>query len=211
MKKKVFLALNKTKKITDQVITKVDVRTWYILAGVSSFLIVLFAIFAQHFWNLNPCPLCIFQRIAFIISGCVFLTSAFFLEPHSKLRYKVWIHLVALIAPIIGMAIALRHIFLIHKSTVDGAFNSCGANLNYMLESFPFSQVMQTVFNATGDCTKVDWTMLGFSMPIWSAVCFAVLFFSPIVGIFYREREDVNKVNVIQINEGDTLDEILFD
>src|SRR5690606_16332888 len=35
-----------------------------------------FAIFSQFAWGLEPCPLCIFQRIAFAALGLVFLVAA---------------------------------------------------------------------------------------------------------------------------------------
>ncbi|NBR98680.1 MAG: disulfide bond formation protein B, partial [Betaproteobacteria bacterium] len=53
--------------------------------------------------------------------------------------------------------------------------SSCGADLEFMLESFPLTQALPMVFRGTGDCSKVDWTLLGFSIAEWSLLCFALI------------------------------------
>jgi disulfide bond formation protein DsbB len=36
-----------------------------------------------------------------------------------------------------------------------------------MLDIFPLTEVILKVFRAGGECAKVDWTLLGLSMPAW--------------------------------------------
>jgi disulfide bond formation protein DsbB len=37
------------------------------------------------------------------------------------------------------------------------------------------TETLKAMLNGTGDCAKVDWTLLGLSMPAWVLISFAVL------------------------------------
>jgi disulfide bond formation protein DsbB len=36
-----------------------------------------------------------------------------------------------------------------------------------MLQSFPFTEMLQTVLSGSGECATVDWSFLGLAMPAW--------------------------------------------
>jgi disulfide bond formation protein DsbB len=55
-----------------------------------------------------------------------------------------------------------------------GSVAPCGADLDFMLDIFPLTEVILKVFKAGGECAKVDWTFLGLSMPAW-VLAFAVI------------------------------------
>jgi disulfide bond formation protein DsbB len=40
---------------------------------------------------------------------------------------------------------------------------------------FPMQEVVQKVLHGSGECAKVDWTLLGLSLPHWSLAFFAGL------------------------------------
>ena len=67
-----------------------------------------FALFSQFQWGLNPCPLCIFQRIAFAALGVVCLLGAVF-APKGVAGRRAW-GVLALIPAFDGMGIAGRHV-----------------------------------------------------------------------------------------------------
>ena len=69
-----------------------------------------FALYSQEAWGLVPCPLCIFQRIAFAALGLVFLVGAIH-GPRSRAGRGTY-GVLALIAGGIGSAIAGRHVWL---------------------------------------------------------------------------------------------------
>jgi disulfide bond formation protein DsbB len=52
---------------------------------------------------------------------------------------------------------------------------SCGPGLDYMLETFPFSEVLKMIFTGSGDCTNIDWRFLGLSMPAWVLIALLAL------------------------------------
>ena len=57
----------------------------------------------------------------------------------------------------------------------EGSVPACGADLAFMMDVFPLTDVVLKVFKAGGECAKVDWTFLGLSMPWWSLIWFVLL------------------------------------
>ena len=56
-----------------------------------------------------------------------------------------------------------------------GSVPACGADLAFMMDLFPLTDVILKVFKAGGECAKVDWSFLGLSMPAWVLVIAVVL------------------------------------
>ncbi len=129
-----------------------------------------YALFAEHVQGLEPCPLCVFQRIAMIGLGAVFLAAA--LHAPTGAFARVYATLGVIVASI-GVAIAGRHLWL--QSLPPDEVPACGPGLDYMWQVFPFMDVMSMVFTGSGECAEVDWSFLGLSMPGWVLVWFVAL------------------------------------
>ena len=71
------------------------------------------------------------------------------------------------------MLISARHIWI--QAQPPGTVAACGADLDYLLEIMPVTQVVTKVLTGSGECGKVDWTLLGLSMPWWVAISLGVL------------------------------------
>lgn len=121
-----------------------------------------FALFAQHVLLLDPCPLCVLQRVAVIALGVVFLLAALH-NPASK-GGKVYGTLLAVIAAV-GAAVAAWHVRM--QNLPPDEVPACGPGLDYMLGNFPFADAMRMVFEGSGECADVVWRFLGLSMPTW--------------------------------------------
>ena len=121
-----------------------------------------FALFAQHVLLLDPCPLCVFQRIAVIGIGIVFLIAA--LHDPKGWGARVYVVLLGLFA-IGGAGVAGWHLRLQNLPPSD--VPACGPGLNYMLENFPLGDALKMVFKGSGECADVVWSFLGLSMPAW--------------------------------------------
>jgi disulfide bond formation protein DsbB len=121
-----------------------------------------YALYAQHVLRLEPCPLCIFQRVGVIAVGVVFLIAA--LHNPGARGARVYGVLVGLTA-LAGALVSARHIWI--QAQPPGTVAACGADLNYLLEIMPVTQVVTKVLTGSGECGKVDWTLLGLSMPWW--------------------------------------------
>lgn len=134
---------------------------------------IAYALYEQHVVGLTPCHLCVFQRVGVIALGIVFLVAA--LHDPRRGGARVYAGLVALTA--LGAAtVAGRHVWI--QMQPPGSVPACGADLDFMLEVMPLRDVLVKVFTGGGECQKIDWSLLGLSMPAW--VLIAVL----VVGAF---------------------------
>jgi disulfide bond formation protein DsbB len=146
-------------------------RTGYFAIFLACAGMMAFALFLQHYRYLNPCPLCIFQRVCVITVGGVALLAALH-NPKSTLGIRVYGALSTL-AALAGLAIAARHAYI--QALPPSEVPTCGPGLNFMLDSMPFTQVLQKVLFGSGECALVDWSLLGISLPAWVAIACAGL------------------------------------
>ena len=130
--------------------------------------LMAYALYAQHALGLEPCPLCIFQRVAVITVGVLFLIAALHNPEEKGARIYGVLIIVAVIA---GLLISGRHIWI--QAQPPGTVAACGASLDYLLDIMPVTDVITKVLTGSGECGKVDWTFLGLSMPYW--VLFSLL------------------------------------
>jgi disulfide bond formation protein DsbB len=112
--------------------------------------------------HLEPCPLCIFQRIGVFILGVMFLIAAL----HDPVAFgrRVYAVLVAL-AALVTIGVAARHLYI--QSLPPDSVPACGASLDFMLKIFSLSEVLIKVLTGSGECAKVTWEFLGLAMPAW--------------------------------------------
>ena len=132
-----------------------------IYAALLSFLMIVAALWIQLTYQLEPCPLCITQRIIFIVLGLLFL---FFVWLPLNFFVKILYLLAIGIASIVGLIFSARHILIQQKYITVPA--ECGIDLDYMFENFPLMEAFNLLFQGTGDCSKVDWTFYGLSLPM---------------------------------------------
>lgn len=131
-----------------------------------SFLIAA-ALYFQFAGGLDPCPLCISQRIMVLAVGIVMLAAV--LHRPGRLGIRVYA-LLGFLTAIGGAAISARHVWLQHLPPEE--VPACGPGLEYMFRNFPLGDTLKAMLTGTGDCAKVDWTLLGLSMPAWVLICF---------------------------------------
>ena len=129
-----------------------------------------FGLYLEHAVGLEPCPLCIFQRVAYIVIGLLALIAA--IHNPQKLFEKIYTGLI-LITSLCGAGIAGRQIWLQHLP--EDKIPECGPGLEYMLDAFPFTDALRMILSGSGECAEVQWTFLSFSIAEWSIVCFSGL------------------------------------
>ena len=140
-------------------------RIWFLLVAVSCAALLGYALYVQHSMFLDPCPLCVFQRVAFLWIGVFSLLAAI----HGPAATGRWIYTsLVLLGCAAGAGIAGRHVWL--QSLPPELVPDCGAGLNYMLETMPFTDVLGQVFYGSGECAEIDWVFLGLSMPGWTLI-----------------------------------------
>jgi len=141
-----------------------------------------FGLYLQHVEHLEPCPLCILQRYAFIATGLVALIAA--IQGPGKVGR--WLYAALIVAASgAGAIVAGRQSWLQHypPKVLD-----CGPDLAYMIDSFPIAQVLPKVFKGEGDCAKVAWKFLGLSIPEWALVWFALFIICAVLTLARRGR-----------------------
>lgn len=128
-----------------------------------------FALYAEHVLHMIPCPLCIFQRIAFMVMAVFFLVGAI----HGPRGGGRWVYAAGVfVGAAGGIATAARHLWL--QSLPADQVPMCGPDLGYMMDAFPFAKVLKMVFTGSGECAKLE-PILGVPMPAWTLLWYVLL------------------------------------
>ncbi len=146
-------------------------RQMNVLLFLASVAGMAFALYLQYYQHLEPCPLCIFQRIGLMGMGILTLIAAIHNPLTTWLRRTYTI--LATLAIGWSVAVAGRHVWLQHLPADE--VPACGPGLDYWLETFPLKDVVQKVLHGSGECATVDWTFLGLSLPTLSLCFFSIL------------------------------------
>ena len=128
-----------------------------------------YAAYSIKILGLEPCPLCITQQFFYSIVG-ITAFIAFNHNPVSKISrfYAVIISL----ASSAGIWVAGRQVWL--QSLPEDEVPLCGPPLEYILEVFPFGDLLGALFMGDGNCAEIPWQFLGLSMAGWSLIWFAL-------------------------------------
>ncbi|MBI5448292.1 MAG: disulfide bond formation protein B [Gammaproteobacteria bacterium] len=127
------------------------------------------AVYLQRVLSLEPCSLCILQRLIFILLAFVFLVGV-------VLPTRLWvirIHAVFVVmVAILGLVAVGRQLWLIYFATT---VTPCGVDFNYLLANLPWHELLRQMLEGGSDCTKETWRLFGVGLPEWSGLAF--LFF----------------------------------
>lgn len=145
-------------------------KTGYLIGFAACFGIVILALVIQTVYKLEPCPLCITQRMFFMGLGVLFLIGAFI--PPASLVQKIFTGLQVL-AALGGAGWAMRHWYL--QANKESMIADCGVGFDYMFENFPLKKMFTLIFRGTGDCAAIDWTLLGLTLPQLALISFFAL------------------------------------
>jgi len=146
-------------------------RIWFLLVALCCAGLLGFAFYVQYVLFEEPCPLCVFQRIAFIWIGLVALVAA--IHDPGRTGRLIYAGLVML-GCAAGLTVAGRHVWL--QNLPPDQVPECGMGLNYMLETMPFGEVLSQVFHGSGECVQIGWTFAGLSMPWWTLFWYIGIF-----------------------------------
>jgi disulfide bond formation protein DsbB len=149
---------------------KLPPRTYFLLGFLFCAGLILTAFYFQFVSGLDPCPLCISQRVMVVAVGLVMLAA--FLHNPGPAGIRVYAALGCIVA-LLGAAVSARHVYIQHLPADE--VPECGPGLGYMFQYMPLSDTLRAMVTGSGDCAKVDWTLFGLSMPAWVLVCFVFL------------------------------------
>lgn len=153
--------------------------------------LMAYALYAQYVQLLDPCPLCIFQRVAVCFMGLFFLVGA--LHGPRRGGRRVYAGLV-LLGGLGGIVVASRHLWL--QTLPPSEVPSCGPGLGYLFDAFPFFKMLKLAFTGSGECAKLQ-PVLGLPMPGWTLIFFILLSVWAITAAFAdRARSSLRPLQV---------------
>jgi protein dithiol:quinone oxidoreductase len=151
--------------------TPFSFRQWFAPGFLACAGGMAFVLYLEHYAHLEPCPMCVFQRVAMVTAGLAFLAGLLH-APRGALGRWIYSGLAAL-ASACGAGIAARHVWL--QNLPPDQVPACGPTLEYLMGMLPFTEVVSTILRGDGNCAVIDWSFLGLSLPGWALVAFAGL------------------------------------
>ena len=156
------------------VLSRISVRTGFAVIGGPSFSLVILSLVLTELLGLSPCPLCIFQRMLYML--LILPAVVVLIRPRSL----YWSGGLALLIGLGGLVTAAYQSWMQAIPTESAACEYQDPNL---LEQFVIwaGELAPSLFYAWGDCASTEWTFLGLSMANWSVAAFlgiAILLFA---------------------------------
>jgi len=127
------------------------------------------AYYLQLVKGVEPCPLCIMQRVAVFATGIAFLVAA--LHHPGRIGARIYGGLISVLS-LTGAAVAGRHVWLQYMPAEKRP--ACGPGLEYLLGTFGPFEGLRRILRGSGECGVADYTLLGLSLPHWTLLAFIV-------------------------------------
>jgi disulfide bond formation protein DsbB len=143
---------------------------------VSSLLIAKF--YFEDYLGLEPCYLCITQRVFIAIAGLLFFIWA--VHDPKRLGARIYALLV-LAAASAGAYFSLKQLYL--QSLPEEQVPQCGPPVDYLFETFSNFEVIAMLLRGDGNCAKIQWEFLSITMPGWVLLIFIILIAATILNL----------------------------
>jgi disulfide bond formation protein DsbB len=144
-----------------------------------------YAIYAEKVLYLDPCPLCITQRLFYIGLGIFSLIGLIMIRNLWGQRLS---SIFLMVCATGGILTAGRQVWLQHLP--PELVPECGLGLQYWLENEPWLKTLSLLFKGDGNCAEVHWRFMGLSMGEWSLIWFVGFLIVGLILLFGR-REGV--------------------
>jgi disulfide bond formation protein DsbB len=146
----------------------ISTRQLFLLMFLACASLLCAAYYFEYVMFLDPCPLCIMQRIGILLVGLVSLSG--FVLGLDGLKQKI--HSVLLfVTACFGLSVAGRHVWI--QSLPADQVPTCGPSLEYMVDTLPWAEVLTVMLRGNGNCAEAQWSFIGLSMPVWVLLWFA--------------------------------------
>ena len=150
-------------------IRQLSARQIYLIIYLAVGVIIGYAAYSMKILGLEPCPLCITQQFFYSIVGI----TAFIAFNHNpgEIISRFYAAII-FFASATGIWVAGRQVWL--QSLPEDEVPLCGPPLEYILEVFPFGDLLNALFIGDGNCAEIHWQFLGLSMAGWSFIWFTL-------------------------------------
>lgn len=146
-------------------------RLGYFLGFLLIVFLLTLAEYLEVYKGMIPCPLCMVQRVIFILLGAVFFVGMIFRM--KKIGFLV-VGMLSMLTCIGGILLAGRQVWLQHLPPAN--LGECGASLSYMFNTFPLMDVFKNIWTGGIECSQHGWAFMYLSFAEWSLIGFLVFF-----------------------------------
>lgn len=153
-------------------LNSLTLRHGYAAGFLSCVALMAAAYYFEYALYLDPCPLCMVQRLATVLTGIGFLL-AFFLHPKAGQPVSGWLRaalVFTLAAAIFGLWSANHHVWLQGLPPAD--VPACGPSFEHLMKTLPLTELLSIMLQGDGNCAEVGWNFWGLSMPAWLRLWF---------------------------------------
>lgn len=144
-------------------------KTIFLLVGLSVFSAAA-SFFSQYILGMNPCVLCIEQRLCVLAAGLLALASAF--SRQNTHRTRIFSALLISLPAGYGIYVASYQIWL--QSLPPTVAPACGAPWTFRLKDWPLFDWFEPIVRGFGNCAQPDY-LLGIPFPVWSISYFSLV------------------------------------
>jgi len=139
---------------------------WLLLAA-SALSLELCALFFQHVMMLEPCVMCVYERVAML---GILLAGLIGASAPNTIFIRLSAFLLWGISAVWGTLLAIQHT---NYQMNPSPFATCDFFPNFPAWA-PLHEWFPWLFNPTGDCSKIVWQFFDYSMPQWLIVSFSI-------------------------------------
>lgn len=160
----------------------------YLIAGAFAVMLIVVAFVMEYRFGLEPCPLCILQRIVFIVIAVLYLLC----YAIKSRKVKRILLILAILFALVGIGIAGRHVWIQH---FPENLPSCLPSMSYLFEAFPLLDAAKQILGGTEDCRKIKWKFMGLSIPEQTLIIFCLYLLFGLFSFFRKPEIKVCAIN----------------
>lgn len=136
--------------------------------------------------SLEPCPLCIMQRMcAFIVGFLSFVGLSMI-----SIRKVRIVTVLQIVFAIFGLYFAFRQLWIQITPVENGQMCMPGLDV---VKQYVNRGLFKTYFLGAVDCSEVTWRGLGLSMPAWASLYFTAIIVAN-VSVFVLLKQKINQL-----------------
>jgi disulfide bond formation protein DsbB len=162
----------------------INTRSLLLFLTLLSFGLFGASLYFQYVEHMEPCPLCVAQRISILLLAFTYLFALFTKRPTLKAINTFFQFLFS----IFGASMAARHVWLIHTPALQRP--GCLPELSLLWKYLPFKDVLHAFLNGTESCVENTWALLGLSMPEWTLGFFVFFIIASIVLVLKNSKTE---------------------
>ena len=133
----------------------------------SIILMIIAVVYFEYTLKLEPCYLCMTQRIFVVAIGIVCAIAV--VHSPRQLGQRIYAAL-SIIVVMMGIYFSGKQLWL--QSLPEDQVPSCGVPVDYLFDYFSVIEAIRMLLRGDGNCAEVQWHLIGISMPGWVMICF---------------------------------------